>query len=128
MKNKKEKYQFIGKGSDIIKEMKEKQENWEKVFDKLGGIIDPIIHECGCYSNRKTAEFIKKPVAKDFIRQEKAKDRQKLLKEIEKALQDFRIGVKRLEDLNSPIQILDTSKNFFIQKIKPLLETEKDEK
>jgi 2-hydroxy-3-keto-5-methylthiopentenyl-1-phosphate phosphatase len=51
------------------------------------------------------------------IRQEARKS---LIEEIEKRLQDFRVGVKKLEENNSPIQILDTSKNFFIQKILPL--------
>jgi len=47
--------------------------------------------------------------------------KEELLGEIEKELQDFRVNCKRLEEIKSPIQILDTSKNFFIQKIKPIL-------
>ena len=58
-----------------------------------------------------------------FERQENwRKKKQELLKEIEKELQDFRANCKRLEEINSPIQIVDTSKNFFIEKIRPLLE------
>jgi len=94
--------------------MKNKIKNWEKELEEK-----VLKHELGgkedfCYDKKEI---------ESFIRQEKTKERQKLLKEIEKALQDFRIGVKRLEDTKSPIQILDTSKNFFIQKIKPLLDT-----
>ena len=35
-------------------------------------------------------------------------------KELVKKLKDFRANCKRLEEIHSPIQILDTAKNFLI--------------
>lgn len=66
------------------------------------------------YLNKKANEILKAVEEKEDCQHTFSEIILKILPELEKEVKEFRKEVKRLEDINSPIQMLDTSKNFFI--------------
>lgn len=77
-------------------------------------VVRTDIHATVCFYDLKSFVLQREQRLKEEWRKE-------MVGKIEKGLHDFRVNCKRLEEIHSPIQILDTSKNFFIQKIIPLL-------